>query len=137
LQFGYDYTDQNRQKLSEFDSQESLVKYLKRQNIVEKFAQYADTRGLKRRNLMIQRSHRLLEEFILSRIVYNILDEDAWQQYLNSDDPAIREALRVMKAKEAFPKAPEKKEGDKEEKPSPVAYDYHSTHQRQGWMACG
>ncbi|MBQ9356600.1 MAG: S41 family peptidase [Prevotella sp.] len=112
LQFGYDYTDQNRQKLKEYDNQEDLVKYLKRQNLVEKFAHYADSRGLRRRNLMIQKSHKLLEQFIVSRIVYGILDEDAWTQFLNQDDPTVGEALRVLRAGEAFPKAPDASDAD-------------------------
>ena len=138
LQFGYDYTDQNRQKLSQYDDEESLVKYLKKQNLVEKFAQYAENRGLKRRNLMIQRSHRLLEEFILSRIVYNMLDEQSWIEYLNQDDPAVKEAIRVMKDGEAFPKPPKAGE-QKEEKSDEVAqtYDYRSTHRRYMLVARG
>ena len=108
LQFGYDYTDENRAKLNEYDDVLSLSKFLRRQNLVDKFATYADKHGLKRRNLMIQRSFRLLEKFVESRIIYNILDEESWLKYLNRDDAAIKETLRVFKAKESFPKAPEK-----------------------------
>ena len=104
LQFGYDYTDQNRSTLNEYDDEASLLKHLKKQNLVEKFAQYAEKRGLKRRNLMILKSHKLLEQYIFSRVIYNMLDEEAWLQYLNSDDPAIRETLRLFEAGEAFPK---------------------------------
>ena len=137
LQFGYDYTDQNRQKLSEFENEEALVKYLKRQNLVEKFAQYADSRGLKRRNLMIQRSHHLLEEFILSRIVYNMLDEQSWLQYLNHDDPAVKEALRIMKAGKAFPQPAENDKKDNDKKGDKVAqtFDYRATHLRPSLVA--
>jgi len=104
LQFGYDYTDQNRDKLKELSDVETLLKHLKRQNLVEQFAQYAEKRGLKRRNLMIQRSHKLLEQYIFSRVVYTMLNEEAWLMYLNLDDPAIRETLRVFKEGNAFPK---------------------------------
>ncbi len=137
LQFGYDYTDQNRQKLSEFENEEALVKYLKRQNLVEKFAQYADSRGLKRRNLMIQRSHHLLEEFILSRIVYNMLDEQSWLQYLNHDDPAVKEALRIMKEGKAFPQRVDDEQKDGEQKDDKVAraFDYRATHLRSSLIA--
>ena len=137
LQFGYDYTDQNRQKLSEFENEEALVKYLKRQNLVEKFAQYADSRGLKRRNLMIQRSHHLLEEFILSRIVYNMLDEQSWLQYLNHDDPAVKEALRIMKEGKAFPQPAENDKKDDDKKSDKVAqtFDYRATHLRSSLVA--
>ena len=137
LQFGYDYTDQNRQKLSEFEDEEALVKYLKRQNIVEKFAQYADSRGLKRRNLMIQRSHRLLEDFIMSRIVYIMLDEQARLQYLNHDDPAVKEALRIMKEGKAFPQRVDDEQKDGEQKDDKVAraFDYRATHLRSSLIA--
>ncbi len=103
IMFGYAYTDDNRQKLSEFDTSQELVSYLKRQNIVDKFATYAEKNGLKRRNLLIQRSYKLLERYIISRIVYNMMKEEAWLQYLNSDDPAIDETLKIMREKKAFP----------------------------------
>ena len=58
---------------------------------------------------MIQKSHQLLERYINSRLVYNVLDEQAWTEYLNDDDPAISETLRVFKAGESFPKKDVKK----------------------------
>ena len=108
IQFAYTYVDNNRQKLSQQTTVEELSKYLQKQNIVEQFASYADKLGLKRRNLMIQRSHKLLERFIISRIVYNMMSEEAWMKYLNEDDPAITETLRVFHEKAAFPQAPAK-----------------------------
>ena len=104
LQFAYNYTDNNRPKLNNFKEMRQLDNYLVKQGLVEQFATYADSRGLKRRNLMIQKSHRLLERFINSRIIYNILDEDAWTEYLNRDDNVIRKALEVFRKNEAFPK---------------------------------
>ncbi len=107
MQFAFEYTDENRQTLSEIKDVKELEKYLVRRNIVERFAQYAEKNGLKRRNLLIQRSHKLLERLLNSRIIYNMMSEEAWLTYLNSDDPAIRETQRVFSAGEAFPKAPE------------------------------
>ena len=104
LQFAYNYTDNNRPKLNNFKEMRQLDNYLVKQGLVEQFATYADSRGLKRRNLMIQKSHRLLERFINSRIIYNILDEDAWTEYLNRDDNVIRKAMEVFRKNEAFPK---------------------------------
>lgn len=103
LQFAFTYTDENRLKLNNFTEMMALSDYLVKQNTVDKFATYADNRGLKRRNLMIQKSHHLLQRYINSRIIYNIMDEDAWVQYLNLDDPVIRAAQKVFKAKTAFP----------------------------------
>ena len=133
LQFGYDYTDQNRDKLKEYDDEASLLKYIKKQNLVEQFAQYADKHGLKRRNLMIQKSRRLLEQYIYSRVIYNMLSEEAWLQYLNEDDPAIKETLRIFKADEAFPKSPDLI--DKKQKKVSMTYDYRSVHRSYSVIA--
>ena len=123
--FGYNYTDENRQKLKEFKTGKTLEAYLKKQNTVDKFATYADKNGLKRRNLMIQKSYKLLERFINSRIIYNMLDEQAWTEYLNQDDPAIIETLRLFREGKAFPQKPEPQDTQKNQK---VAYDYRATH---------
>ena len=104
LQYCFEYTDQNRTKLSEMTEEEELETYLKKQNMVERFVQYADSHSLKRRNLMIQKSHALLERFITARIIYNLMDEEALLIYQNQSDPVVKEALRIFKAGEAFPK---------------------------------
>jgi carboxyl-terminal processing protease len=100
IMFAYAYTDDNRQQLSNYATTSQLADYLKHQNIVDRFATYAEKNGLKRRNLMIQRSHHLLERYIISRIVYNMMKEEAWVQYLNEDDPAIKETLKVLQEKQ-------------------------------------
>ena len=106
LQFAFTYTDDNRPKLNNFKEMMELADYLVKQNTVAKFVSYADKRGLKRRNLMIRKSHKLLERYINSRIIYNMLDEGAWNEYINLDDPTIAAALKVFKDKAAFPKKP-------------------------------
>ena len=130
LQFAYEYVDENRQQLSAYTTKNELLAHLKKLNTVELFAQYAEKNGLKRRNLMIQKSHALLERYINSRLIYNVLDEQAWTEYLNDDDPAIRETQRVFRAGESFPKpdADEKKERK-------VAYDYSTTHRSSKLVA--
>ena len=64
IQYAFTYVDENRKKLNEYSTMEELANYLKKQNLVDKFATYAEKNGLKRRNLMIQRSHKLLERFV-------------------------------------------------------------------------
>ena len=109
LQYAFTYTDNNRPKLNTYKDMMSLSKYLVNQNTVEQFAAYADHNGLKRRNLMIRKSHKLLERFINSRIIYNMLDDEAWTEYINADDPTIAKALSVFRENAAFPKKPAKK----------------------------
>ena len=109
MQFAYTYTDDNRIKLNNFREMMELSDYLVKQNTVELFAAYADKHGLQRRNLMIRKSHRLLERYINARVIYNMLDEEALTQYLNLDDPAIAKALQVFRDGTAFPKKPDRK----------------------------
>ena len=104
LQFAFNYTDDNRPKLAQYPTLAKLSSYLAKQNLVEKFAAYADKHGLKRRNLMIRKSHRLLYRYVASRIIYNMLDEEAWNAYVNRDDEVIDKALRVFKNHAAFPR---------------------------------
>ncbi len=112
LQFAYNYTDDNRQKLKTFNEMPQLAKYLQRQNLVEKFAVFAEQNGLKRRNLMINKSYNLLDKFINSRIIYNMLDEQAWTEFVNQNDETIKSALEVFRKGEAFPQ----KKDDKNDK---------------------
>ena len=106
LQFAFTYTDNNRQKMKMFKQMLDLSKYLNEQNTVDQFADYADKHGLQRRNLLIKKSHSLLEQFINGRIIYNMLDEQALYEYLNQDDPVITRALMLFKQNAAFPKLP-------------------------------
>lgn len=103
LQYAYNYADDHRQQLSRYDTMKSLSAYLQRLGLVDQFATFADKNGLRRRNLMIQRSYRLLDRYINSRIIYNMLDEQAWMEYLNRDDKVIEAAVNAFKDNRAFP----------------------------------
>lgn len=119
LQFAYTYTDNNRQKLSKFKTLKEITAYLDKQNLVEQFAAYADKHGLQRRNLMIRKSHKLLMRYINSRIIYSILDDEVWTEYLNEDDPVIAAAMKVFKEEASFPKLTQADKAKSETKQKP------------------
>lgn len=127
IQFAYNYTDHNRPKLSEYKDIDELSAYLNKQNTVEKFVRFAADNGLRRRNLMIRKSHKLLERFINSRIIYNMLDEEDWIEYLNQDDPSIDATLKVFSEGKAFPEPSADKKGKQTAK-ADIAYSYGDTH---------
>ncbi|MBQ9288166.1 MAG: S41 family peptidase [Bacteroidaceae bacterium] len=106
IQYAYEYTDDNRQALSKYDTYESLVKYLASQNIVDKFANYANKKGLKRRNLMLQKSMKLFEHALYGNIVYIMLDDEEYAKFANESDPTVLKAVNLLKNNEAWPKAP-------------------------------
>ncbi len=106
LQFAYNYTDVNRPRLRTFTEMMQLADYLRNQNMVNQFVDYADKNGLQRRNLMIRKSHGLLEQYIDSRVIYNMLDEQALNEYLNQNDATVLRALQVFREGKATPQKP-------------------------------
>ena len=109
IQFSFQYTDKNRQKLAKYKTGEELLKYLKTQNILEKFAQFAESKGLKRRNILMYKSKELFNRNLYGNIIYNMLNMEEYLKFLNQSDATVLKALEVLKAGESFPQAPEQK----------------------------
>ncbi len=105
-QFCFQYTDRNRQKLQKFDNSETLLQYLKRQNILEQFARFAESNGLKRRNILMYKSKDLFEKNLYGNIIYNMLDMENYLMYLNQSDPTVLKAIEIMENGKTFPEAP-------------------------------
>lgn len=107
VRYTLDYTDKNRSKLQEYDTPEKMEAYLKKQNLLEKFAEYAEGKGLKRRNILMYKSKKLFEESLYGNIIYNMLGMEAYIAYSNQTDKTVQKALEVLEKGESFPKAPE------------------------------
>lgn len=109
LQFAFQYTDQNRQTLQKYTTADDLLQYLKKQNILEKFARFAESKGLKRRNILMYKSQKLFERNLYGNIIYNMLDMEDYLKYLNRLDPTVLKAIEVLEDGKSFPSAPEQK----------------------------
>lgn len=106
IQFTFQYTDRNRDQMSQYEDEGTLLDYLRRQSLVEQFVRYADSKGIKRRNILIQKSHKLLERNIYGNIIYNMLGKEAYIKYFNNSDTTVKKALEILEKGDAFPKAP-------------------------------
>lgn len=106
LQFGFQYTDRNRTKLNQFTNYKELQQYLQGEKIVEQFIRYADTKGVKRRNLLINKSFKLLKHYLHGNIIYNMLNNEEYIRFLNETDETVQKAVEVLEKGEAFPKKP-------------------------------
>jgi carboxyl-terminal processing protease len=106
LQFCFQYGDRNRALLKEVEDEDAMVTYLRKQNIVEQFVRYAEQKGVKRRNILIQKSYRLLERNLIANIIYNILGQQPYVKYINQDDATVKRAIEVLKQGKAFPTPP-------------------------------
>lgn len=106
--FSIQFVDNNREKLSLFEDLKSIKKYLDRINIVDKFANYADQNGVRRRNLMIQRSYTLISSALYQLIINDAFDRASAIEYLNEIDPVISKSLELIDQKATFPTLEEK-----------------------------
>lgn len=110
IQFSFKYTDQNRKKLMEYDNEEKLIKYLKNQGVIEQFISFAEQKGVKRRNILIQKSYALLERNVFGNILYNMQGREASIAYFNKTDASVLKALELLENGESFPQPPTEEE---------------------------
>ncbi len=113
IEFSFLYSDQNRTKLSEFKDFQSLATYLKNQQVLQNFIAFADEKGVQRRNILIQRSYKLLEKNLYGNIIYNILGVEEFVKFFNQDDSAVKKAVSILESGDAFPQAAELSDEDK------------------------
>lgn len=107
IRYTFDYTDQNRSTLQKYDTPEKMEAYLKGQNLLNKFAAWAEKKGLKRRNNLMMKSRRLFEMSLYGNIIYNMLGMEAYVEYLNESDKTVPKAVEILEKGESFPQAPD------------------------------
>ena len=106
IQYCFHYTDTNRAKLSSFDNGKDLLKYLQRQGLMEQFIRFAEKKGVKRRNLLINKSRQVLEKSLYGNIIYNMLGQEEFIRYSNESDATVKKAIDILQKGEAFPQIP-------------------------------
>ena len=106
-QYAWDFTDQHRTELNNLETINEITNYLDHQNLPGHFADFAQSKGLRRRNLMLNKSRRLFRRTLYSLIINNCKETEQYYEFLNADDPTVLRAIEVLEAGEAFPKAPQ------------------------------
>lgn len=106
IRYTFDYTDQHRAELQKYKTADEMVKYLKTQHLINKFATWAEGKGLKRRNNMIYQSKSLFEFALYGNVIYDMLGMEEYIKYTNRTDNTVLKALEVLHKGESFPKAP-------------------------------
>jgi carboxyl-terminal processing protease len=95
-QFSLDYSDKNYEKLSSFDTYDHLYEYLKQQSLIYEFADFAASKGIKKRPTLINISRDLIETQLYAFIVRNFFDYEGFYPILLKDDPALKRAIEVI-----------------------------------------
>ena len=110
IEYSFQYSDKNRETLSKFKKYDEIVNYLNNHQILHQFIEFADEKGVKRRNIVIRRSYKLLEKNLYGNIIYNILGSEEFVKFYNLDDPTVQKAIEILESGESIPAAPEKTE---------------------------
>jgi len=103
-QFAFAYSDENREKLTKLRTAERMEQFLRRENLLERFAQFGEKHQLRRRNLMLQKSRRLFERNIYGSIIYNVGEMKDYLMFLGKDDPVVIKAREILDEGLSFPK---------------------------------
>lgn len=106
FRFVFEYVDQNRAKLKQYATIDELIAYLKKQDLVNKYATWAEKKGLKRRNNLIAKSRSLFENSLYGNVVDGMLGNEKAVEYFNRTDETVQKALDLLKKGEATPLPP-------------------------------
>ncbi len=128
-QFAFEYTDNNRARYVKFDSAIDILKQLRKDHVIQQFINYCDSKGVKRRNNMILRSQKLIEDAVHGSIIYNLLDMNEYLQFINKDDATVKRAIELFNNGLTTPKLPE--DGEKATKKTAFANPYPIVRSRR------
>lgn len=104
-QFAFTYADENRAKLTALRTPDRMEQFLRRENLLEKFAQFGEKHQLRRRNLMLKKSRLLFERSIFGNIINNVGERADYLMFLCKDDPVVIKAQEILDKGASFPTA--------------------------------
>lgn len=105
--FVFNIVDNNRKLFESCPDVETLVKVLRKMNLVDKLVAYAEKQGIKRRNLMIRTSRPLMERYLFINIIDQVFGVTESTEYENRTDAAMLKALDIIREGKARPEIKE------------------------------
>jgi carboxyl-terminal processing protease len=82
---------------------DTLEKLLRKMNLVDKLVAFAEKKGVKRRNLMIRTSRKLIERYLFINIIDYVFGVTESAEYENRTDPAMLKTLDIIQEGKARP----------------------------------
>ena len=102
-QFAFKYSDENRELLSKFKSAKSLLLYLKKDDILNKFIEFATSKGIKARPVYINVSRKEILNSLYANITRNILGDKAFYPIALMNDETFLKAVEILNENKGFP----------------------------------
>jgi carboxyl-terminal processing protease len=94
--FAYDYTDKNREKLSQFSDYKKLKAYLEKEGIFNKFLDFANKKGTKAKKGDLAKSKKVIQIQIIGLIIRNIIGEQGFYPVIHEIDQTLNRAIEEL-----------------------------------------
>ena len=94
--FAFNYSDRNRSSLAAFDNAAAINQNLDRQNLLNKFADFAEAEGVERDPAQIEKSRHLIHTRIKAYIARNIIDNEGFYPILGEIDEALLKSIHLL-----------------------------------------
>jgi carboxyl-terminal processing protease len=98
-----EYSDAHYEKLSSFRTYQELYGYLQQCPLLSDFTDFAASRGINKRPVLIGISAGLIETHLYAYIIRNFFDDNGFYPIFYKDDESIHQALRVIKEGKSRP----------------------------------
>ena len=95
-QFAFSYTDEYRKILNTYKDWKSLSIYLDKNDVLQEFVNYVDSKGVKPNYAEIQQSKSLITTRLKAYIIRNILGDEAFYPILFEKDDSIERAINEL-----------------------------------------
>ena len=95
-QFTLEYSDKNHDILDKFGDYKELQDYLKHQPLLDELADFAASKGIKKRPTLMNISKELIETQIQAYIVRHFFDDDGFYPIILKDDATLNKAIEVI-----------------------------------------
>ena len=95
--FALDYSEKNHGKLDIFNDYKELHEYLKQQPLIDELADFAATKGVKKRPTLMNISKNIIETQLYAYIIRNFFDNEGFYPIFYRDDATLNKAVEVIK----------------------------------------
>ena len=94
--YALEYTDNNRDKLNEFEDYTALAAFLNKQNLLRKFLHFADSNDIKKDEKGLRRSKDVIKTQIKAYIARNILGNEGFYPIIHNIDKTFQEGVKTL-----------------------------------------
>lgn len=96
-EYAFEYSDKNRNKLSQFTSATELVDYLEQSNVVDSMVDYASKHGVEKNDKELEMSRWVIENRLYAYICRNIMDDKGFYPIFLKIDNTYQKAIEILK----------------------------------------